>query len=48
MSKTCTSCLGFFFSLLKKGVGEMEPALTETQLQTPSHYLHVAFDSQVV
>lgn len=37
-----------FFPLLKKGVGEREPALTEIQLKTPCHYLHFAFDSEVV
>lgn len=48
MSKMCTSYMGLFFPLLKKGVGEREPALTETQLKTPSHYLHFAFDSEVM
>lgn len=47
MSKKCTSCLGYLFSLLKQGAREMEPALTEIQLRNPSH-LHFAFESQVV
>lgn len=32
---------GNFFSLLRKGVREMEPALTEIQLKPPSCYLHL-------
>lgn len=49
MSKKCSSCLGFsFLPLLKEGVGEREPALTEIQLrETPRCAFVLLSNSQV-